>query len=115
MQSLLYQWMDLLWLPVGLVVSYKGQRLKTAAFVLICVFTLRMQIELMAETGHEAGFFAFLDAGPYERGLVVYGLVIAFFLTLVHFSPNTRGAIFLAAAISMYMMGFFISMLVMLI
>lgn len=114
MLLLLYQWIDLLWLPVALVMTHKGQRIKTLLFIIACVLTLRTQIELMESIGRPDGFFRLIGVGLYERGLIVYGLLIALFLILAHFSPNTRGAIFMAAALSLYIFGFCISMLAML-
>ena len=113
MSSLLYQWMDLLWLPVALVAVHKGQRLNTAAFILICIMTLRAQIELMQSMGHPNGIVGLLHSGAYERGLVVYGIIFALFLVLAYFSPNTRGIIYFAATLSIYIFAFCISMLVM--
>ncbi|HEY8190113.1 MAG TPA: hypothetical protein VIF12_05470 [Micavibrio sp.] len=113
MLSLFYQWIDLLWLPVGLATVHKGQRLKTLAFIGVCIMTLRTQIELMESTGHPNGFLHLVHLGIYERGLIIYGLLIGVFLILAHLSPNTRGVIFLAAALSLYIFGFCISMLAM--
>ncbi len=105
--------MDLLWLPVALVAVHKGQRLNTAAFILICIMTLRAQIELMQSMGHPNGIVGLLHSGAYERGLVVYGIIFALFLVLAYFSPNTRGIIYFAATLSIYIFAFCISMLVM--
>lgn len=113
MGALVYQWIDLLWLPVGLAVVHRGQRLMTAGFVLSCVFSLRLQLELMAVIGFSRGFFQLIEAPLYNRGLVIYAPVIALFLVLAHFSPRTHGAVFLAAAIALYIVAFCISMLAM--
>lgn len=109
----IYQWIDLLWIPVGLLTVHKGQRLLTTGFVLACIFSLRTQIELMDSIDRGGGLLGFWNAGLYERGLVVYGFFIALFLILAHFSRNTKGVIFLAAAISIYILGFCVSMLAM--
>lgn len=114
MQSLIYQWIDLLWLPIGLIAVHKGQRIKTTLFILTCIFTLRTQIELMESTGYPDGILKLVPLGLYERGLIFYGLLIMLFLILAHLSPNTKGVIFLAAALSLYILGFCISMLFML-
>lgn len=114
MQNLIYQWIDLLWLPVGLVVSHRGQRIKTAIFIITCVLTLRTQMELMASIGHPDGILGWWGMGLYERGLILYGAIIMAFLILVYFSPGTRGIIFLAAMLSIYILGFCITMLGML-
>jgi hypothetical protein len=55
----------------------------------------------------------FVEMGLYERGLFVYGFFIALFLILAHFSPRTTGVIFLAASLTIFIMGFCVSMLAM--
>lgn len=113
MQTLIYQWIDLLWLPIGLIAAHQGQRLATSVFILTCIVTLRTQLEIMAEIDHPQGFFGLWNLGLYERGLIIYGLLITLFLILVHLSPRTKGVIFLAAMISLYILGFCVSMLAM--
>lgn len=113
MISLLYQWIDLLWLPVAMVTVHKGQRVLTMAFMLACIFSLRAQVELMQSFGKPGGFTGLLDIGVYERGLITYGIVFALFLILAYFSPNTKGVIFLAATLTVYILSFCLSMLVM--
>ena len=113
MISHLYQWIDLLWLPVAMVTVHKGQRALTAVFMLVCIFSMRAQVELMQSFGRPGGFTGLLQAGAYERGLVVYGIVFTLFLILAYFSPHTKGVIFLAATLTIYILSFCLSMLVM--
>ena len=113
MHDLIYQWLDCLWLPLGLVMVRRGQRLMTLAFIATCIITLRTQLELMQGIGRNHGFLNLINLGLYERGLIIYGLVIGLFLILAHFSPRTKGAIFLAAMITLYIFGFCASMLAM--
>ena len=113
MQDLIYQWIDCLWLPLGLVTVRRGQRLMTLAFIGSCILTLRTQLELMDGIGYSHGLMGFLSFGLYERGLVIYGLVIGVFLILARLSPKTKGAIFLAAIITLYIFAFCTSMLIM--
>lgn len=113
MISQLYQWIDLLWLPVGLVTVHQGQRVLTAIFMLTCILSMRAQVELMQSFGKPGGFTGILQAGAYERGLVVYGIVFTLFLILAYFSPRTKGVIFLAALLTIYILSFCLSMLVM--
>lgn len=112
--ALIYPWIDLLWLPIGVFVAHRGQRVKTAGFILCSIMIFRMQLELMASIGYPDGFLQWIDLGLYERGLMIYGGIFALFLVLTHFSPNTKGAVFLAAALSMIFLGFCISMVAML-
>lgn len=113
MISQLYQWIDLLWLPVGLVVVHKGQRLLTAALMLTCIFSLRAQVELMQSFDKPQGFTGLIEMGAYERGLIVYGIIFILFLILAYFSPRTRGVVFLAATLTIYIVSFCLSMVVM--
>jgi hypothetical protein len=114
MRDLIYQWIDCLWIPIGLFMVRKGQRLMTVAFIAAIILTLRTQIELMTDIRHEHGILGWIPLGLYERGLIIYGLLIALFLILAHLSPRTTGVIFLAAIITLYILGFCASMLVML-
>ncbi len=109
----LYNYIDLLWLPVAWFTVHKHQRLKTIAFITACILTLRTQVELMDSTGFDAGFLPFWDASAYSRGLITYGLVIALFLILAYYSPRTDKVVFFAAALSIYILAFCTSMLLM--
>lgn len=115
MSALLYQWIDLLWLPVGMVVVHKGQRLKTAAFMLVCILTMRAQVELMESLGGTNGFTGFWGWDSFQRGLLAYGIIFALFLLLAYFSPHTRGIVFFAATLTIYIAAFCLSMLLMVI
>ncbi len=115
MGQTLYQWIDLLWLPIALMVTHKGHRLLAAGFVLACMLTLRMQVELMDYTGHPYGFLGILGGDSFMRGLIAYGAIIALFLGLAHFSARTTRMVFLAAALSLYILAFAASMLLMLV
>lgn len=110
MFPLLYQWIDLLWLPVGLIAVHKGHRWMTAGFIIVCILTLRLQVDLMRSTGYETGFLPLMESDLYSRGLFTYGLIIMIFLLLAHFSPRTTGVIFFAATLSVYLLAFCLSM-----
>ncbi|MFN3826223.1 MAG: hypothetical protein ACK4NR_01210 [Micavibrio sp.] len=115
MTDLIYQWIDLLWVPVALVAVHKGQRLKTVVFLLVCILTMRAQVELMEHIGKPSGFTGLLETEAYERGLITYGIIFALFLLLAYLSPHTKGIVFFAATISLYVLSFCFSMLVMVI
>lgn len=112
--DLYYQWIDCLWLPIGLLMVRRGQRLLTLAFIIACILTLRTQLELMQSIQHPNGILGLLSLGLYERGLIVYGLLIGLFLILAKYSPRTKGVVFLAVIITLYIFGFCGSMLLML-
>ncbi len=112
-QQALYNHIDLLWVPVALLCLHKGQRLKAVLFVLACAFVMRLQIELMQSIGYGKGFFRFIDAPLYVRGLVTYSVFILGFFILSHFSPRTDSFVYIAASITIFIAAFCVSTLVM--
>ena len=108
------QWIDLIWLPVGLFAVHKGHRIFAAFYFIACSFMLRMQVELMASIGYPRGILPLLDSGLFIRGLIVYTLFHVFYLVTAHYSPNSDKHVFLAASISIFFAALFTSMIVML-
>jgi hypothetical protein len=113
MTHLIYQWIDFIWLPIGVIIVQKEQRIMAFAFILTCLLTLRTQVELIESTGFDTGFLGFMESSMLSRGMVVYSIVIMLFLILAHYSPKTRGAIFFAATLSIYIIAFCSSMIIM--
>ena len=103
------QWLDLIWLPLVFVFTAKRHWITATLLVLFCVFTLRLQEELMIKIGHPTGFLPFWDWPVLYRGYVVYGLFILTFLSLSYFSKRENAYIYLAAAIGMFILSFCIS------
>ena len=113
MPQVLYQWIDLLWIPMALLVVHKGHRLIAVTFILTAMLTMRTQIELMEYTGYPFGFLNLMKSGVFERGLVIYGVFIAIFLVLAYFSKNTQKMVFFAAALTVYILALCFSMAIM--
>lgn len=113
MGQLIYQWLDVLWLPAGWFVVHKAHRWMTVAFIATCIVTLRTQVELMKSIGFPTGIMPILDGPIYDRGLIAYSLIIALFLLLAHFSPGTQRIVFFTAALSIYIVAFCVTMLLM--
>lgn len=118
MTDYLYQWMDLIWLPIAFFIVHKHQRIKVFAFILTCIMTLRLQVGIMESIDMDgrdgtAGLLTWMDYHVYHRGLIVYGIFISFFLAIARFSPRSKAAVMLAAMISIYMIAFCASMLLM--
>ena len=113
MGDIIYQWLDVLWLPVAWLVVHKDHRWMTIAFVVTCMLTLRTQVELMRSIGFETCFLPVLDGDLYARGLIGYGIIIAGFLILAHFSQATGRIIFFTATISVFILAFCFNMLLM--
>lgn len=111
--SFIYHYVDFLWLPVAWFTVRKRHRWYGIAFVLTCLATFRTQVELMESTGFETGFLPIMDSHIFPRGMIAWSIIIAMFLVLAHFSPRTKEIIFFAAALSIYILAFCFSMLLM--
>jgi hypothetical protein len=55
-----------------------------------------------------------MTSNAYDRALATYSIFYALYLIMVYFSPSTRGAIFVAASISIFFMAFFSTAIIML-
>jgi len=113
MGAFIYQWIDLIWLPVAWFAVHKRHRMQAMAFVVTCIVTLRTQVELMNYIGYGTGILPLMDSEIRARGLIAYGIIIGLFLILAYYSPRTRNIVFLAAAISVYLFAFCVSMTLM--
>lgn len=113
--SLTDHWLLLFWIPVALFIVHKGQRLKSSGFILLLALLLNLQIDLMHSTGFAKGFTGFIKMDLEQRGLIVHSIFIALFLLLSYLSPRTKGAIYLAASLSLFFMSFFISSIFMMV
>lgn len=112
-EAVLFNYIDLAWVPVAILCLHKGQRLKASLFVLMCAFIMRLQIDFMKDIGYGRGFFGFLDAPLYMRGLVTYSVFILAFFVLSYFSPKTDSFVYIAASITIFIAAFCVSSLVM--
>jgi hypothetical protein len=88
---------------------HKGQRLKAFGFAVLCVLTLRLQVEIVESTGFKHGFTGFWQTPLLTRGFMSYGIFMALYLLLSYWSPYTKGVIYLAASISIFFMAFMVS------
>lgn len=110
MGALVYQWIDLIWLPVAVFVVHERHRIKIGIFILINVLTFRMQLELMDSIGYgESGILGLLNSDLYIRGLVTYSILYMIVLALAYFSPRTKEIVFFAAVLSIYIIMFAIT------
>ena len=113
MIDLVLNWLDFLWIPLALVFLRKDQKLKGVLFILACMLSLRLQVELMTESGYQQGFLPFLTLPVLYRGYLVYGFFIFAFLLLGHVSKERDSFIYMAAAISVFIVAFCVSMAIM--
>ena len=109
----LLQYIDLIWLPIGLLVVHKEQRWMTAAFFISCFIMMRLQIEMMVSLGFPTGFLPLITWPVQNTALIIYMLFYLAFLGIAYWSPNSNKHIFLAATISIFFAALFTSMIIM--
>lgn len=109
----LFQWIDLLWVPLALLTMEKGKRLLTCLFVLSCVLMLRLQMELLHSMGFPNGIFRLVETSIYVRGLIIYGFFIGLFLILAYLSKGGDKNVHIAASITILIASFCVSSVVM--
>ena len=115
MSGIIYQWIDLLWLPIALLAVHRRHWVFVTAFIAAGAATMRTQVELMEYIGYPTGFLPVFDTPLFTRGLIVYSIVYALYLLLAHYSKGTRPIVFFAGTLSFYFLAFCIAMVVMLI
>lgn len=113
MADLIFQWIDILWIPAAFFSVHKTQRIKAVIFVGVCLFVMRLQIELINSTGYTTGFTPFMTSDVHHRALIIYSVFIMLFLILSYYSPHTKGIIYQMASLSIFFMAFITSMIIM--
>lgn len=113
MFELIYRWIDILWLPLAFFLVHKQHRWWSLALVASCMMVMRLQVEIIESTGFNFGFLGLSGLHAHTRGLIVYSVFYIILLILAHFSPNTRGVVFMAACLGIFFMAFFTSMIFM--
>jgi len=108
-------WLDFIWIPLVFVFAAKRHWVTAILLILMSIFTLRLQVELMQEIGYATGILPFWDWPVLYRGYIVYGVFIFTFLFLSFFSKRENAYVYIAAAIGIYVLSFCLSTALMLI
>ncbi|MCB1839565.1 MAG: hypothetical protein KDI61_04795 [Alphaproteobacteria bacterium] len=74
---------------------------------------MRLQTEIFASIHRANGIMGFMAEDVHTRAQITYSVFYVLFLLMAHFSPRTKGVVFMAACIAIFFMGFVTSTLVM--
>jgi hypothetical protein len=107
------QWIDVIWLPLAWFVVHKEQRLWAVGCILSCMVMMRMLSELMISIGYPRGLIGLWSMPVHDRGLLVYSFFYFVYLVLAYYSPYSKGALFMAASITIFFAASFTYALVM--
>jgi hypothetical protein len=113
MSQFLLQWIDLIWLPITWFAVHREHRFYAMGYICACLFSLRLQKELLDSMDVPGGITGWIAMDPALRGLIIYGGFIVFFLITSYYSKGTGGVIYMAAALSLFVISFAVSMIAM--
>jgi hypothetical protein len=109
MADIIYNWIDLLWVPIAYFTVHKKHRWWAVGFVVICMIIMRLQVELMVSIGHPNGILPLIESHVNSRLLLTYSFFYVGFLAMAHYSPKTEGIVFMGACLGIFFMAFFTS------
>ena len=110
---MLLDYIDLIWLPIGLIVVHKQQRLVAAGYFISCFIMMRMQIEMVVSLGFPNGFLPVFSWPVHKSAIVTYTFFYIAYMLLAYWSKESDKHIFLAASISMFFTALLVSTIVM--
>ena len=105
------QWIDLIWLPLGLAAAHKGQRIFVLTYVLLSIVMLRLLTDMALSMNYSYGL---LKTPLFERGLIVFSLFTMAYLIFAHYSKRRDPWIFFGTTMTIFVIASSICLVVML-
>jgi len=113
MFDLLYRWIDLLWIPVFFFGVHKHHRWYGAGFAIGSIVLVHTLSEIMTSIGYPDGIIGYMSSNVHSRLLITSGLIYSLFLLIAHYSPGTKGVVFMAASLTFFFLTLVIGSIVM--
>lgn len=105
----------LIWVFIAGLVVHRPQRLKAMGFCAACSLTLLLQVQLLGSFNIGAGVTKWVAMGADLRGLIAWSVCILAYLGLSMASPASRGILYFAASLSIYIIACVITSVIMVI
>ena len=103
------------WIFVAGLVVHKAQRVKAMIFCVVAIVTMLLQIELVLSFNIDAGLTGWWEMPVDQRGIIGWSVAILCYLLLSWASPASRGVLYFAASMSIYLIAVIVTSGVMLI
>lgn len=113
--DIIYQWLDLIWIPIALVVLPRKQWVEALVLIACSAVMLRLQIDMVEQYGKPGGITGWLPFDLYHKGLIAYSLVIVVYIIASLMLYRHGWLIHLSLAIGVFFNAFIISTIVMVI
>lgn len=111
--SILYNWLDLIWIPITFIVLPRIQWLEALIVIICSSIMLRLQIEVVETYGRVQGWTGWLPYDAYHKGLVTYSVIIAIYILLMLFLVKNKWKAHFLLSLSIFFNAFIISSIVM--
>lgn len=98
----LYNWIDLLWIPVLFFGVHKRHRWYAAGFAVGSIILIHTLSEIITSIGYPTGIFSFMTSNVHSRLIVTSSIIYSLFLLVAHYSPKTMGVVFMAACLTFF-------------
>ena len=105
----------LVWIPIAGLVVHKPQRLKAFAFAALCCLTFLLQTQLLDSVNLQQGVSHWFNTPSDIRGLIGWSVCLVAYLGLSMASPGSRGILYFAASLSIYIIACLITSAIMII
>ena len=102
MFDFIYLWADIIWLPIAYFVVHKKHRWWAVGFVFSSMVIIRLIAELMIYIGYPSGIMGLMTSNVHTRGLAVSSIYYILYFIMAHYSPKTKGVIFMAASLTIF-------------
>lgn len=114
MFDVLYLWVDIIWIPIVYLTVHKKHKWYAVGFVVASMVLIRLLAEIMTHIGYGNGIMGFMDSKVHTRGLWVTAFYYVILIFAAHFSPKTKGIVFMAACLTIFFAIFLTASVVML-
>jgi len=109
----LYNWIDLLWIPVLFFGVHKKHRWYGAGFAVGSIILVHTLSEIMVSIGHPTGIFGLMTSNIHSRLLITSSIIYSLFLLTAHYSRGTQGVVFMAASLTFFFLMLMVGSVVM--
>jgi hypothetical protein len=111
--DLLYHWVDLLWVPIFFFGVHKKHRWYALGFAIGTIILVHTLSEIMVSIGYPTGIISYMSSNVHSRLLITSSIIYSIFLIIAHYSPGTRGVVFMAASLTFFFLTLVISSIIM--
>lgn len=97
------RWVDVVWIPILLLATHRGQRITALLFGVCNIFMMRLMVELMIWFGLSQGALGVLSIGLLLRGFLYFSVVHCLYLLYAYVVRKGAPAMFMSGTVMAFM------------